>query len=76
MCNVTIVVLIRIFMDGCMREMKSKVVNAGAKLRLNDGYREITITGDLRGLSISGEKIACLNATLIASIPKVRCWLT
>ncbi len=24
-----------IFMDGCMREMKSRVVNTGAKLRLN-----------------------------------------
>ncbi len=27
--------LFNIFMDGCFREMKSKVVNAGAKLRLN-----------------------------------------
>ena len=27
--------LFNIFMDGCMREMKCKVVNAGAKLRLN-----------------------------------------
>ncbi len=25
--------LFNIFMDGCMRAMKSKVVNAGAKLR-------------------------------------------
>ncbi len=29
--------LFNIFMDGCMREMKSKVVNAGAKLRLRMG---------------------------------------
>ncbi len=27
--------LFNIFMDGCMREMKCKVGNAGAKLRLN-----------------------------------------
>ncbi len=27
--------LFNIFMDGCMREMKCKVVKAGAKLRLN-----------------------------------------
>ncbi len=27
--------LFSIFIDGCMREMKSKVVNVGAKLRLN-----------------------------------------
>ncbi len=27
--------LFNIFMDGCMRKMKSKVVNAGAKLKLN-----------------------------------------
>ncbi len=27
--------LFNFFMDGCMREMKCKVVNAGAKLRLN-----------------------------------------
>ncbi len=27
--------LFNIFMDGCMRKMKCKVVNAGAKLRLN-----------------------------------------
>ncbi len=27
--------LFSIFMDGCMREMKIKVVNEGAKLRLN-----------------------------------------
>ncbi len=27
--------LFNIFMDGCMREMKCKVVNADAKLRLN-----------------------------------------
>ncbi len=27
--------LFNIFMEGCMREMKSRVVNAGAKLRLN-----------------------------------------
>ncbi len=33
-----------IFMDGCMREMKSKVVNAGAKLRLNG---EVTYTCNL-----------------------------
>ncbi len=26
---------VNISMDGCMREMKSKVVNAGVKLRLN-----------------------------------------
>ncbi len=26
---------VNIFMDGCMRKMRSKVVNAGAKLRLN-----------------------------------------
>ncbi len=26
--------LLNIFMDGCMREVKSEVVNAGAKLRL------------------------------------------
>ncbi len=28
--------LFNVFMDGCMREMKCKVVNAGAKLRLNE----------------------------------------
>ncbi len=28
--------LFNIFMDRCMREMKSKVVNAGEKLRLNE----------------------------------------
>ncbi len=27
--------LFNIFMDGCIREMKRKVVNAGAELRLN-----------------------------------------
>ncbi len=27
--------LFNTFMDGCMREMKHKVVNAGTKLRLN-----------------------------------------
>ncbi len=27
--------LFNIFMDGCMKEMKSKVGNTGAKLRLN-----------------------------------------
>ncbi len=27
--------LFNIFMDGCMREIKCKVVNMGAKLRLN-----------------------------------------
>ncbi len=27
--------LFNIFIDGCMREMKCKAVNAGAKLRLN-----------------------------------------
>ncbi len=27
--------LFHIFMDGCMREMKCKVVHKGAKLRLN-----------------------------------------
>ncbi len=30
--------LFNIFMDGCMREMKSRVVNAGAKLRLNGEF--------------------------------------
>ncbi len=29
--------LFNIFIDGCMREMKSKVENASAKLRLNGG---------------------------------------
>ncbi len=33
MCDVTM--LFNIFMDGCMREMKCKVVHKGAKLRLN-----------------------------------------
>ena len=28
--------LFNVFMDGCMREMKAKVGNAGAKLRMND----------------------------------------
>ncbi len=28
--------LLNIFMDGCMREMKCKVVHKGAKLRLNE----------------------------------------
>ncbi len=28
--------LFNIFMDGCMREMKSKVINMGAKLKLNE----------------------------------------
>ncbi len=32
--------LFNIFMKGCMRKMKSKVVNAGAKLRLNGEMRE------------------------------------
>ncbi len=33
MCAVTII--ISIFTDGCMREMKRKVVNMGTKLKLN-----------------------------------------
>ncbi len=30
-----VIMVVYIFMDGCMKEMKSKVVNTGAKLRLN-----------------------------------------
>ncbi len=33
--------LFSIFMDGCMREIKCKVVNVGAKLRLNREVRAV-----------------------------------
>ncbi len=34
--------LFNIFMDGCIREMKRKVVNVGAKLRLNGEIWSVT----------------------------------